>query len=547
MPGTQDAPNSNGEGYNAGGATPSAWAAPAPGPGAAPVGPPGQAQDWPPAPAPPDATGQMGREQTTSMAAGAFGAPPTTDPTSQWATERTASWSSSSDHWGYKHDQPQAQPVWGHEQPAPAGWAAPQAGWGGAATPPAPPPAPPYGPGGAAGGKRPRGQRALLIGGFVSTALLFGGAGLGAGLALASGSGGADHTAQGSTLPTAANNSPNGDSFNVNAIAQRVEQATVDVTASADGAPQDEGTGMVLTSSGIVLTNNHVVAGSTSLKAQVNGSGPSYDATVLGVDPTSDVALLQLHGNNRFNTVTLGNSAKVTVGDQVVAIGNALALSGPETVTSGIISAQGRAVSVSDPSSGLQENLKGLFQTSAPINPGNSGGPLVDAAGQVIGMNTASADSAEGNESASNVGFAIPINQAMVIARQIQSGKATSTVSIGAHAIMGVDVVSVDCAETGQDCPGGADPFGGYFGDGYTPPVQKGAVVSGVMQGPAASAGITEGDVIVSLDGTKVGSDAALHNDLDEDKVGQQVTVGWVDAQDASHHATFKLVAGPAL
>ena len=211
---------------------------------------------------------------------------------------------------------------------------------------------------------------------------------------------------------------------------------------------------MVLTASGTVLTNNHVVAGSTTLRAQVDGSGSAYTATVLGTDSTDDVALLQLHGGDHFKTVTIGDSGAVGVGDQVVAIGNALALPGQETVTNGIISATKRKISVSDPTTGLSENLSGLFQTSAAINPGNSGGPLVDSAGHVIGMNTAQAASAGSGQGASNVGFAIPINQAMAIARLIYAGKASATVEIGPHAIMGVEVTSVACAEGQDGCTG---------------------------------------------------------------------------------------------
>ena len=211
---------------------------------------------------------------------------------------------------------------------------------------------------------------------------------------------------------------------------------------------------MILTSSGTVLTNNHVIDGSMTLKAQVDGSGTSYTATVLGTDATDDVALLQLHGRSDFKTVTIGDSSAIKVGDQVVAIGNALALPGQETVTSGIISATKRSISVSNPSTGLSEDLSDMFQTSAPINPGNSGGPLVDSAGHVIAMNTAVAATTSSGQSASNVGFAIPINQAMAIARLIYAGKASATVQIGPHAIMGVEVTSVPCAEGQDGCTG---------------------------------------------------------------------------------------------
>jgi S1-C subfamily serine protease len=355
-------------------------------------------------------------------------------------------------------------------------------------------------------------------------------------------------------LPTAAPLTPaSSQGLNVGAIAKRVEPATVDITANGpDG--QDEGTGMVLTPSGIVLTNNHVIDGSTVVTAQVDGTGKSYPVTVLGTDATDDVALLKLNGGD-FRTVTIGNSSAITVGDQVVAVGNALALSGSETVTNGIISATDRSVSVEDQSTGLTENLEGLFQTSAPINPGNSGGPLVDSAGQVIGINTAEASSTGSGEPASNVGFAIPINKAMDIARQIQAGKASATVDIGTHPVMGVEVTTVACAEGQDDCtplgsasPSGTTPFIGQPSSGYTAPVGKGAVVSEVLQGfPAQAAGLAVGDVITSCNGAAITSPSDLVAHLSHLKVGSKVTVGWVTDNGSQGSATVTLAASPNL
>jgi S1-C subfamily serine protease len=378
--------------------------------------------------------------------------------------------------------------------------------------------------------------------------VVLGSGGAGAGIALAVSNNGSAASGPGS-LPTAAPVPGNSATFNVSAIAARVEQATVDITANGpDG--EDEGTGMVLTASGTVLTNNHVIDGSTALKAQINGAGTVYTATVLGTDATDDVALLQLHGASNFKTVTIGNSSAVTVGDQVVAIGNALALPGPETVTSGIVSSTKRSISVTDSSTGLSENLKGLFQISAPINPGNSGGPLVDSAGQVVGMNTAQATSTGSGESASDVGFSIPINNAMAIARLITAGKASATVQIGPHAIMGVEVTSVACAEGEDGCtPLGeqSGPFGiPVGGSTYQAPATKGAVVLEVENGdPAASAGLTAGDVIVSIDGRTVTSPTDLTAQMSQQRVGDKVTISWLGTNGAHHTSSLRLVAGP--
>lgn len=380
---------------------------------------------------------------------------------------------------------------------------------------------------------------------LVATALVSGG--VGATIALA---------ASGSTtasLPSAVESAPPlspQHGLSVQAIAARVDAATVDITASGSPAGPDEGTGMVLTPSGVVLTNNHVIDGSTELTAQVDGAGRTYDAVVLGTDATKDVALLQLKDASGLPTVTIGNSSSVAVGDQVVAIGNALAIPGPETVTTGIISATDRSVAVSDPSSGLTEDLSGLLQTSAAINPGNSGGPLVDSDGDVIGMDTAAAGSTSDGTSANNVGFAIPINTAMAIARQVMAGKATATVQIGTPAILGVgDLMTVACAEGQDGCAGlGVPTFGFPFG-GYIPyssPVRAGAVVGEVEQGtPAASAGLETGDVVTEVDGRPVSGPDQLAADLRGGKVGQKVTLSWVDQNGSRQSATVYLVQGP--
>ncbi|HET9060101.1 MAG TPA: trypsin-like peptidase domain-containing protein, partial [Acidimicrobiales bacterium] len=321
----------------------------------------------------------------------------------------------------------------------------------------------------------------------------------------------------------------------------------VDIYASGPQG-QDEGTGMIISSSGRVLTNNHVIAGSTQLQAQINGAGTKYPVTVVGADPTDDVAVLQLHGRSGFPTVQIGNSDNVKVGTQVVAIGNALGLPGPETVTNGIISATSRSISVSDPSTGSTENLKGVFQTSAPINPGNSGGPLLDTSAQVIGINTAAASSSAGNAAASNVGFAIPINRAMSIARQIESGKGSATIYIGQRAIIGIDVTTVACAEgQANGCMGlGANPFSPFGFTPYQAPVAYGAVVQQIQAGtPAANAGLGVGDVIVSVNGQRVNTIDQLTHLLMGKKIGQSVQLGWVSTSGAHRSADIKLIAGP--
>ncbi|MGA9775831.1 MAG: trypsin-like peptidase domain-containing protein [Candidatus Dormiibacterota bacterium] len=318
-------------------------------------------------------------------------------------------------------------------------------------------------------------------------------------------------------------------------LAAQVDPTVVDVTWTYQGQTSS-GTGIILTSNGEVLTNNHVVAGSVQLSVQVAGSGPKYQAKVVGTDVTEDVALIQIEGGSSFHSASIGNSSNVQVGQPVVAIGNALALPGPPTVTQGAITALNRSVTATDQGSGLSENLTNMIQIDAPLEPGNSGGPLVNAAGQVIGMNTAAVTN---GQTASTVGFSIPINRALSIASLIQKGEASSTIQIGPPAFLGIEAESVPSAGSG-----GFGSFGGY---GYTPPVSSGALVTAVIPGtPASGAGLVAGDVITSFNGKSISSVGQLTTAIHADKPGQSASIGWVDASGNSHSATITLGSGPA-
>jgi S1-C subfamily serine protease len=340
-------------------------------------------------------------------------------------------------------------------------------------------------------------------------------------------------------IPSPASPSDTGNAhLNVDKIASKVDPATVDITSVlASQNAEAEGTGMILTSNGEVLTNNHVIEGASRITAQVDGTGRRYTVKVLGTDVTADVALVQLEGASRLPTVKIGNSSSTTVGDPVVAIGNALGLGGTPTVTSGIISALNRSINASDAGSSVTEHLTGLLQTDAPINPGNSGGPLVDSSGQVIGMDTA-ALTGNGTQSASNVGFAIPIDRAIAIAQAIQEGRSSSTILIGPKGILGVDVLSVQQAE---------QQSAGFFGQsGISSPVSHGAYVQQVVNGsPAQAAGITSGDVITGLNGKKILGPSALSTALSGDKPGTSVSVTWVTSSGKTHTARLTLEADP--
>jgi S1-C subfamily serine protease len=308
------------------------------------------------------------------------------------------------------------------------------------------------------------------------------------------------------------------------AIASKVDPAVVDVTSTlAFQNGTAAGTGMVITSSGEVLTNNHVVEGASKITVQIDGKGPSYPAKVLGTDKTDDVALLQMQGVSGLKTVQLGDSSKVAIGDAVVAIGNALNLPGPPSVAQGSVTALDQSIQVSG-NDGSTENLSGLIQTDAQLQQGDSGGPLVNASGQVIGMDTA-ASVGRRFSSGPATGFAIPINRAKAIADQIAAGQASGNVHIGEAAFLGVEV----------------QPASGN-GSGSS----SGAVVSGVAPNtPAQTAGLAAGDTIVAFDGKAVNSPSDLTQLISGHHPGDRVQVGWVDQSGQHHSATVRLMSGP--
>ncbi|MDQ6615299.1 MAG: S1C family serine protease [Actinomycetota bacterium] len=304
-------------------------------------------------------------------------------------------------------------------------------------------------------------------------------------------------------------------------IAGMVNPAVVDIdTRLAFQHAIAAGTGMILTSNGVVLTNNHVIDGATAIAAVSVGTGRRYPAHVLGVDPTADVALIQLDGASGLPTVTT-STFTVAAGDPVVAIGNAGGLGGAPSVTTGTVAAINQSIIASDPAAGTSEQLDGLIETTALLQPGDSGGPLANGAGQVIGMDTAAAVA---NQSTTTVSFAIPIGQALAIARQIQAGQASSTIHLGLPPFLGVQVTT------------GAGAFG-----------RAGALVTGVVAGgPAAAAGVTQGSVIIAINGQSIDSGPTLTAVLHQFRPGDSVTLNWIGPAGASRSARVTLGTGPA-
>lgn len=365
------------------------------------------------------------------------------------------------------------------------------------------------------------------------------------------------------------------------AVAAKVSPALVDVnTVLGYVGARAAGTGIVLTADGEVLTNHHVVEGATSITVTDIGNGKTYQASVAGYDEHRDVAVLKLKDASGLQTATIGDSSKVAIGDQVVGIGNAGGAGGEPSYAAGTVTGLNQSITATDENGTNPENLTGMIETNANIQAGDSGGPLVDAAGEVIGIDTAgSSGNSGGNGSpgqqtsattgtataltaaavgtaygngngnggptfgpgsgfggsgngsgnggggngqgqAPKQGFAIPIDQAMDLAGQIQNGDASDTVHIGASAMLGVSVLS------------NAGTTGAVVGDV-------------IANGKADKAGIEPGDVITSFAGKTVESPDALSALLNRQHPGDKVEVGWLDQLGRQHKATIELVTGP--
>jgi S1-C subfamily serine protease len=347
------------------------------------------------------------------------------------------------------------------------------------------------------------------------------------------------------------------------AVASKVSPGLVDINVTLGYQQANAaGTGMVLTSSGEVLTNNHVVEGATSIQVTDIGNGKTYDANVVGYDRSVDVAVLQLVGASGLSTVTLGNSSAVQTGDSVVAVGNAGGTGGTPSYAAGSVTAVNQSIVASDQSGGPSQQLTGLIATDANVVAGDSGGPLVDSAGQVIGMDTAGSVSnsgqpgggqlgggrfgggqagggqfgggqfgggqfgggqagggqTSGGQTGGGQGYAIPIDQAASIAGQIEAGSSSSTVHIGATAFLGVGVA-----------------------DG-----SNGALITSVLSGGAAAqAGLTTGDTITSLDGQAVTAGRSLTDLMLTERPGKTVQVQYLDSSGIQHTTSVQLASGP--
>ncbi|WP_244629167.1 S1C family serine protease [Clavibacter capsici] len=295
--------------------------------------------------------------------------------------------------------------------------------------------------------------------------------------------------------------------------AQMSGVVTIDSALTYENAA-GAGTGIILSSDGTILTNNHVVSGATSIRVTVESTGKAYVGKVVGTDATNDVAVLKLEGASGLTPAKLDTDG-AQVGEAVTGVGNAGG-TGTLTAATGQVTALGQTITTQAEGTAAGETLTDLIQTDAPIVSGDSGGPLVDAENEVVGIDTAASSG-----SAQVAGFAIPIDKAMGIAKQIESGVESGTVKIGYPAFLGVLLAN------------GAGSVAG-------------APVQGVVDGSgAAKAGLTQGDVVTSVDGKAVASGSELSAAISGHKPGESVELGWTTAAGAKRTGTVTLTEGP--
>ena len=316
----------------------------------------------------------------------------------------------------------------------------------------------------------------------------------------------------------------------VDALANKVTPSLVDVeTVIEHLGAVGAGTGIVLSSSGDVLTNNHVINGATTIEVVNLGNHRRYPATVVGYDRDHDVAVLRMTDASRLDTTRIGDSDTVGIGDPVLGVGNAGGRGGKPTSAPGVVTALNESINTSDELTGSVEQLKGLIEVAADIRPGDSGGPLINARGEVVGVNTAASVGFKYSTQA-GTGYAIPINDAMAIVRAIQSGVTSDEAHVGPTGMLGIAVIGPALQPDGT----------------ISPSTQPGAQVTNVSSdSPADAVGLTEGDLIVALDNTPVNSPNDLISVIGRHHPGDRVVLHWVDTGGTQRAATATLAEGP--
>jgi S1-C subfamily serine protease len=320
-----------------------------------------------------------------------------------------------------------------------------------------------------------------------------------------------------------------------------------------------EGTGFVINAAdGLILTNNHVIRGATTVTVTLTSNGREFPARIVGEDVAADVALLQIQDPAGLATAAIGNSSALPPGSPVLALGNQAGIGGAPTVAPGVITGKGQTIQANDASSAFTETLHNMLVTNAHVAPGDSGGPLADARGQVIGMITAAGTSAP------NAGYAIPINYALAAARLIAVGHSAPGIVIGPQAFLGIVTANagdsrsqrhasgVSSPQTATPSPAAGTPpclqtSTAATPPGRTAPVRSGALVYGVLCGTGAeAAGLAAGDVITSADGRPVTSPGGLTAIVNGCRVGALVPVTWVSTAGKRQIRLVRLDVAPA-
>jgi S1-C subfamily serine protease len=315
--------------------------------------------------------------------------------------------------------------------------------------------------------------------------------------------------------------------IDVNAVAAKVQPGMVDIYTQLSSGLSGAGTGVILTPDGEVLTNNHVIEGSTSISVEHIATGRRYTAVVVGTVPSEDIAVLQIQGALNLPTVPLGKSSTVKVNDPVVALGNAGGVGGTPHTVSGTVQALNQTITATDVDGSHPETLSGLIQIDAPLEPGDSGGPLINKDAEVIGINTAASANRRFRAVGDAVGFAIPIDRAAALVAQIEGGQASATVHLGYPGQLGV-VMSDPAPATGA---GGA----------------QGVIVAEVMPGsPAAAAGVVAGDILTEVDGQAATAPDQVSGVIKKHRAGEKINFSWVDGSNRRRNATVILAPGPA-
>ena len=316
--------------------------------------------------------------------------------------------------------------------------------------------------------------------------------------------------------------------IDVNAVAAKVQPGVVDIYTQLSSGAAGAGTGVILSPDGLVLTNNHVIEGSTGISVVHIATGQRYTAVVVGVVPTEDLAVLHIQGAFNLPTVPLGKSSTVDVGDPIVALGNAGGVGGVPHTVSGTVQALDQTITATDLDGSNAETLSGLIQIDAPLEPGDSGGPLINRDGQVVGINTAASATRRFRSVGDSVGFAIPIDRALPLVAQIEAGQASATVLLGYPGQLGV-VMS-------EPAPS-ADPGG----------APQGVLVAEVVAGsPAASAGVVAADILTEVDGQPATSPEQVAALIKKYRAGEKLNFSWIDGSDRRRNATVILAPGPA-